>query len=377
VGLKIYPTALLLVSKPFKHQPNGYRGVGEAILNAVKERQVLLQEEARLSLTGTSTSEKPPYICDFSDGEHGHELFSWQHRFCGSDASVHLGGARLLRGMGSSKKSLKSSTGGSTKNISPAVADITSRLTKIFEKAKQTSDSNKDKTKEAQAGNIASLLDAYSQILSDTELELKSLLVSLNGLYARKLVLHLIIAYSDKFTPSLFTADESPMSEDVVCRQLYTILENSASNSTWLGEAGSMAVAAEALGLGISTYDATNPDGSPNGMCTVTGDHVILAGGISQFLSSAALIKTKKLNNDGIYTPWTFVAVSCFLTSEYHCKCGLTEHIIFFSRRRKLLWAAIVEVRFLLFGMAFKMRWSYPRHCVRLFWPGSEEQFAF
>ena len=27
----------------------------------------------------------------FSDGEHGHELFAWQHRYYGSDASVHLG----------------------------------------------------------------------------------------------------------------------------------------------------------------------------------------------------------------------------------------------------------------------------------------------
>ena len=78
-------------TEPFKHPPpDGYRGIGEAIHDAVKERDTLLSEEKVLLDTHSlrneepSTTENKKYICDFSDGEHGHELFAWQHRYYGS-----------------------------------------------------------------------------------------------------------------------------------------------------------------------------------------------------------------------------------------------------------------------------------------------------
>ena len=88
-------------TEPFKYSPpDGYRGIGEAIQNAAKERKLLIIEEKALfdphmmSSAESLDNEDKKYICEFSDGEHGHELFAWQHRYYGSDASVHLGSSR-------------------------------------------------------------------------------------------------------------------------------------------------------------------------------------------------------------------------------------------------------------------------------------------
>lgn len=292
-------------TEPFKHKPEGYRGVGEAVLDAVKERQILLKEE--MAVCGSHDEammlDKPSYVCDFSDSEHGHELFSWQHRFCGADASVHLGGNRSLRGV-SSKKSLKSSTEDSGKQSDPAHLDIACRLKKIFEKSRAFESENDSQTEK---GSIISLLkDAYAQILTDVQSELKNACISLNCVYAQKLVLHLVVAYSSKFTIDMFHTESN--SEEIVCSQLYNVIDQTASISTWLGEAGAMAVSAEALGLGISTYDSNSDN--PPGMCITSNGQVILAGGISQFLSSAVLLKNRGSNDEGTYTPWTFAAAS-------------------------------------------------------------------
>ena len=266
---------------------------------------MLNEEKAVLSSDETTNLKKSRYICDFSDGEHGHELFSWQHRYHGSDASVHLAGSRSLRGISSSKKLLRSNDG-SSKYSSAAHADITTRLRKAFDKKCDSSDTSK---------NIESavklLAASYSQILSDLENELKTICSSLNFLYAQKLVLHLIVSCSSNFTTSLFHGESNLLTstDDEVSRQLYHVIERTTSISTWLGEAGAMAVAAEALGLGISTYD-NNLDSPIAGMYSVTSDQVVLAGGISQFLSSAVLFKNIEARNSGIFTPWTFVAVS-------------------------------------------------------------------
>jgi hypothetical protein len=256
-----------------------------------------------------TVEKKPPYICDFSDGEHGHELFSWQHRYYGSDASVHLGGNRSLRGTSSLKKSSK----GYIVHSDPAHADVGLRLTNVFEKSTQKSSDLAD-SKNIEAA-VAAFSDAYTKILSDLEQELKSVCISLNYVYAQKLVLHLLVSYNNKFTTSLFHSESTAMAPagDDISRQLYRVIEQTASISTWLGEAGSMAVAAEALGLGISTFES-NTDNPPPGMSMVGSEHMIIAGGISQFLSSAVLLENRRdIKNHGVYTPWTFVAVSIVL----------------------------------------------------------------
>eukprot|EP00804_Cyclotella_cryptica_P018743 CCRYP_007226-RB/>CCRYP_007226-RB protein AED:0.02 eAED:0.02 QI:214/0.83/0.84/1/1/1/13/1126/5186 len=298
-------------TEPFKYIPDGYRGVGDAILSAVKERQMLLDEEkALLEPNEVTTREKPPYLCDFSDGEHGHELFSWQHRYYGSDASVHLGGNRAaLRGASSSKKTSKGSTV-SLKASSPVLADVAFRLSKAFEKSKERPESDADGTQTF--SDVSLLKDAYTRLLSDVDDELKAACMCVNVLYAKKLVLHLLIAYSSKFSVGLFLPKSPSLmsTEDDVSKQLYQVVESTTSISTWLGEAGAMAVAAEALGLGISTYDSNISDSPPAGMCSASSDQVIVCGGISQFLSSAVLPDECKSRKDGVFTPWTFAAAS-------------------------------------------------------------------
>ena len=80
-------------NEPFKHPPpTGFRGVGEAVLDCVRERDTLVQKESILESSETGVEQNGKrFLCDFSDGEHGHELFAWQDRYYGSDASVHLG----------------------------------------------------------------------------------------------------------------------------------------------------------------------------------------------------------------------------------------------------------------------------------------------
>ena len=62
-------------NEPFKHQPPpGYRGIGEAVLAAVGERDYLLEKEDVLDFDRESTEDDAKrFLCDFSDGEHGHE----------------------------------------------------------------------------------------------------------------------------------------------------------------------------------------------------------------------------------------------------------------------------------------------------------------
>jgi hypothetical protein len=90
-------------SAPFRHPPpSGYRGVGEAVLECVKERDALISKESAL---GSEELSKKRFLCDFSDGEHGHELMAWAHRYYGSDASVHLGSGRSKQSSSGSKSS--------------------------------------------------------------------------------------------------------------------------------------------------------------------------------------------------------------------------------------------------------------------------------
>jgi hypothetical protein len=101
-------------SEPFKYEPPaGYHGVGKAVLDAVKERDWLIsREEPLCESTVAKAHEAEPsrmkeenkrFLCDFSDGEHGHELMAWAHRYYGSDASVHLGSGRMKQYSGIQK----------------------------------------------------------------------------------------------------------------------------------------------------------------------------------------------------------------------------------------------------------------------------------
>merc|ERR1711935_950097 len=77
--------------------------------------------------------------------------------------------------------------------------------------------------------------------------------ITLCSLLSRKLLLHIIVAMGVSFDPSCFLEPDASGVESSL--QLWMLLEDSASlrSAGWVGEAGAMAIAAEALGLGISS----------------------------------------------------------------------------------------------------------------------------
>ena len=286
----------------------------------MKERDTLLEEEKMLLETSaqdscpsqvSSPTDEKKYICDFSDGEHGHELFAWQHRYYGSDASVHLGSSRLARGSGNNQKSSKVGINTSKHDTSTS-ADIKFRLSKIFANSKLSHQS--DEELNTFKAKLCFLKDSYDKILSTVDDELKEVCVSLCVLYARKLVMHVVVSCSDKFTLASFLPNsmDTPWSsreaaEGEVSRSLFHVIEHctSLSSSGWVGEAGAMAVAAEALGLGISSFDHNFSSSIPAGMCSVSNNNdqvLIPCGVITQCLTSATLIKQSMNEKDSSLT---------------------------------------------------------------------------
>ena len=140
----------------------------------------------------------------------------------------------------------------------------------------------------------------YETVHEDLDRELKQVLASLCVLYSQKLLLHLFVSRSDQFDVSLFVPtlhspwESSGTSEIEASRCLWRVLEYSASlqSSGWVGEAGSMAVAAETLGLNVSTGD--RKAGSMPGFCATKTDERILlpCGGVSKQLAAAFLPDT-------------------------------------------------------------------------------------
>lgn len=288
-------------SESFKHPPAGYRGIGEAVLDAVKERDALLQNESLLddpSSMPTKEAVADKYICDFSEGEHGHELFSWPHRYFNADASVHLGSTSRSSLLGTLASRLGSSKNSSlSQNVGGTSVDIRSRLSDLL-KSKQA-ESSKVISASAKS-NVEFMKMLYETVREDLDRELKEVLASLCVLYSQKLLLHLFVSRSDQFDISLFVPTlhspwESPGTSEIeASRCLWRVLEHSASlqSSGWVGEAGSMAVAAETLGLNVSTGD--RKAGSMPGFCaTRTGERILLpCGGVSKHLAAAFLPDT-------------------------------------------------------------------------------------
>jgi len=310
-------------SENFKYSPPpGYRGVGEAIHDAVKERELLLQEEDDLvGVTSEISTECMPkrYLCDFSDGEHGHELFAWQHRYYGSDASVHLGSSsrsgaggnrpgnkRNRRGAHKSSGSEKSSGSVAPADSASAIGImVMNRLVNAWNELKKGGSKSESKSDALLASAsksdvqsvLSDMLRGYKTVEEELKSELECVCLSLGILYARKLVLHVVLTKSSEFRLADFVRNKD---EYESARNLWAVLEACASLAPagWVGEAGAMAIAAEALGLGISSHDHHGGSGSSGGSGVQPGvaeyeyggEAVALAtGGISQVLSSVLL----------------------------------------------------------------------------------------
>jgi hypothetical protein len=130
--------------------------------------------------------------------------------------------------------------------------------------------------------------------------------------------MHTMISHSNQFSLQSFlpTSSDTPWSSECadheVSRRLWQVIEycTSLQSSGWVGEAGAMAMAAEALGLGISAGD-NKSNSMPAGMCAASAniDQVILAcGGVTQFLTSAILPEATSENE---FTPTNATFAAC------------------------------------------------------------------
>jgi hypothetical protein len=284
-------------SEPFKYAPPlGYCGVGEAVLDAAKERDTLVEREAPLdqdlwqgpgtkdSSEQENQSNKRRFLCDFSDGEHGHELMAWAHRYYGSDASVHLGSGRMKQSSGMPKTS-SSSTSYDT--------STTECLNRRIEQAwTKQNGSSLDQLACDGSPILSKMEEGYFDIGTQIRRQILGECLTISSLLARKLLLHVIVAMGEQFDPECCLSSDSTEEESAV--RFWNMIEASASlrSAGWVGEAGAMAIAAEALGLGISSNDSTTSRHAiteRSGLASITDlddGMFVPAGGIVQLLSS-------------------------------------------------------------------------------------------
>jgi hypothetical protein len=243
----------------FKYPPPpGYRGVGEAVLSSVEELKKLLDKESLLDPHSTGLTpcyvlpSSRKFLCDFADGEHGHELMAWAHRYYGSDASVHLGSAHSKIPSQGSKSGAKGTTQGEEPTpslvCSMRVEVAWRKQSKDVESLHPDGDVEKVKT---------FVVGGYLDLVKSLCHEIRDVISSISALLARKLLLHLLITLGGEFSPLQFVEDF----ELSQISSLWKIIEDCVSLRSvgWVGEAGSMAIAAEALGLGITSTEHLQP----------------------------------------------------------------------------------------------------------------------
>jgi hypothetical protein len=288
-------------SESFKYPPPpGYCGVGEAVLQAVEERDVLILKESPLdqsfsaNMLGSSSvqdleencDESKRFLCDFSDGEHGHELMAWAHRYYGSDASVHLGSGRMKQSSGISKR-LPSS---SSVESSPSSC-LSRRVEKVWSRMREGKVPTPEDASD-EAFSVSMMKCGYTEVGLQIAQEIFRESMAMASLLARKLILHTVVSMGEDFDPDCYFRSENP--DLLGALRFWKVVEASSSLrcAGWVGEAGAMALAAEALGLGISSNDHTNSrhaSSERSGVASLSDldDGLLVpAGGITQLLSS-------------------------------------------------------------------------------------------
>ena len=303
-------------SESFKYSPPaGYSGVGEAILNAVKERDTLIANEASLdvalcpdedaqdSADEETRANTKRFLCDFSDGEHGHELMAWAHRYYGSDASVHLGSGRIKPSGGMPKN-----TSSASSNDTSASHYLSRRIEKAWEKLTELSLDQKDIEESPLSVHMR---EGYYNVVQEICQQTFNECLIMSSLLARKLMLHVIVAMGENFDPRCCFVEDS--AEPKSALRLWKMIEASASlrSAGWVGEAGAMAIAAEALGLGISSNESTHSRHSMaerSGLASIADldeGMLVPTGGIVQLLSTVLDWKT---DSNAVSTGRTLVA---------------------------------------------------------------------
>ena len=263
---------------PFTFKPPaGYRGVGEALIESVEERDALVQHERIL---GGELVEGLKYLPDFSDEEHGNELFSWSHRYYGSDASVHLGSSRA--------KGMSSKSGDSNHTLSP-----TDQVIRRVEGAWRSD--GESQGWETGEDLLATLKKGYEVVHGEIAYDVFNESVSSAVILCRKLLYHVIISTRD-FDATNFVRPGSEALSDLI--RLWKVIETACSVRNWSGEAGAMAMAAEALGLGIQLQSRHGFE-----RLGVTSENIVVAHrpGFTQLLTSLMKTSTDHLETGNFF----------------------------------------------------------------------------
>jgi len=265
--------------------PKGYRCVAEAILDAQREYDDLRKCEQ----DSTASSSPMRYLCNFSEGEHGHELFAWQHRYYGSDASVHLGSSKSTASVGREVPRIKSEK--SILCVSAAAQELVSII--LTEDGNGLSDDRSFDTS-TMLGNfkvsevVASILHGYKNAIQKVDDLIHEQCHSIIPLYARKLILQIVASTyeSSAYTeiPPHFIKNPFNDEYSALCLINILLICGSHRSAGWVGEPGTMALAAESLGLGISSGQSNLNGIGPRGNRSSDA----LAGKFNAFLDTEA-----------------------------------------------------------------------------------------
>jgi len=222
--------------EPFKYPPPfGFKGVGDALPERIHERSFLLGKEGILQEADNSEEVKG-FLCDYSDEDHGHELFSWSHRYYGADASVHLGSIR----------SRHASIGRSPSGPDAPSSVIDQHLQRLW-MDDWTQREEKDSLPPPE--DLACLVEkGYESAQKELAFEAFNQSTSLGITLARKMLLHVLVACKSFDPKKHFNEGECEQANMI---RLVKILEVCVGARNWTGEASAMAMAAESLGLGV------------------------------------------------------------------------------------------------------------------------------
>ena len=152
------------------------------------------------------------------------------------------------------------------------------------------------------------LKEGYEKVAKELSRELRSESVALGILYCRKLLLLLMVTLGRDFDINYIFPPRGidvESEELTIARNIWSVLDTCVSlrSAGWVGEAGAMAVAAEALGLGISSAQTRQASSEMRAGILPTGQTDDSASfpsaGISQVLSSVLLGDTLIENTTG------------------------------------------------------------------------------
>lgn len=197
--------------------PNGFNPLGNAVVFQISDKEKYFNMEE---------SYPKSFFCDFSYGEHAHELFSWQHRYFGSDASVQFSVKDNSRRKLTNEKSNAFYQATSENEVSMYNGTIMKLL--------------KNELVRGSEMKFHSLSMVFRQILDKVDEELERLTGDMLNVYSQKIIL-LIVAVRASSLNDLIKDST----------RFWKILRSSCSSQLYRGESGILHLASEALSFSI------------------------------------------------------------------------------------------------------------------------------